>query len=295
MLIASRFLPDLQKIGNEELMHRFRVAGGSLRDILYFDENGFTNKVLTGLNLDPGTVDELLDGRYKFSFKPDDPSSVLIGIAPEDENLVRLKISLTSDYVEECLAMRHLRASWYSVLNEDNAGNRGNLFESYIRAKFSRGPVEHLQARESVRHPPSGGKKNEKKNYKPVNSIKIGSKRRILRVPNIIQAVRNDAQKKFMFYSKDESEPLIDMIYKVDDGYHAIQSTISKKHDCAVGKIQTLTKAVQLQSGEKLTIFYALPSSRYNDFETNPVNPLFQQPDLINVCIYHVGVTGPKD
>lgn len=37
-----------------------------------------------------------------------------------------------------------------------------------------------------------------------------------------------DTSKKNRYYSKNKSEPLIDMIYRVDDGYEAIQSAFPK-------------------------------------------------------------------
>ena len=101
-----------------------------------------------------------------------------------------------------------------------------------------------------------------------------------------------------MFYSKDESEPLIDMIWKVDGGYEAIQVTIRKDHGAATDKIRTLKNELGLTDEERLRIFIVVPSPRYSEFVTNPVNPLYDPvnkcacQDLMNVEIFHVGVSG---
>ena len=62
------------------------------------------------------------------------------------------------------------------------------------------------------------------------------------------------------------------MIYRVSDGFYAIQSTIAKKHDAEAQKIENLKTALQLGDGTNLHFFYALPSTRFGD--SDPVNPL---------------------
>jgi hypothetical protein len=107
----------------------------------------------------------------------------------------------------------------------------------------------------------------------------------------MIEAVVADPTQEKMYYSRNESEPLIDMIFRVDGGFDAIQSTIAKTHNAEADKIRSLKKALALTKDETLRIFYVLPKCRYDQFETNPVNPLLQHPDLSNVFIYHVGVS----
>lgn len=81
-----------------------------------------------------------------------------------------------------------------------------------------------------------------------------------------------------------------DMMCRVDDGFHAIQSTVRTSHDSDADKIKNLQEELQLVRGTKLKIFYTVPSTRYKQFVTDPVNPLLEQPDLKNVFIYHIGV-----
>lgn len=294
VVLAKPYLHLLQQLTDNEVLRRYRIVGGSLRDVLFFDERNFTNKVQTALELDAITIHELVEGRYKFTFQPNAPSSILVGICPSDNAVTVLKITLKSDHVEERLAIKHLRASWYAVLDEENSGNRGNIFESYLRVKFSKEPMRFstAEARESVRERP--GKKNEKKNYRHV-AITVGSSRSVLRVSNMVETVRTDQTQLNLYYSKNESEELIDMIYRVDGGFEAIQSTVRKSHDASPDKIRSLKTKLGLGENETLKIFYAVPSPRFAQFVTDPVNPLLDQPDLGNVSIFHLCISAAAD
>ena len=152
--------------------------------MLSFDENEFKQNVENALNVSAETAKELAEGKYNFPFKSDSPSSVLIGIGPGDpsSSLHRtlLKITLKSDYIEERVANKYLKMSWFAVLNESNAGNCGSLFESYVRLKFSQQPVTFAgaDARESLRETPNTKNRREKKNYQHIQGeIELGSRR----------------------------------------------------------------------------------------------------------------------
>ena len=108
----------------------------------------------------------------------------------------------------------------------------------------------------------------------------------------MVKRVRNDLTQSNLYYSKDKFEPLIDMIYRVDDGFEAIRSTVSKSHDAKPEKIRSLATKLPLGRNEKLRIFYAVPSPHFLQFVTNPVNPLLDQPDLANVSIFHLSILG---
>ena len=293
VLKAKPYITRLQGVDDEELLRRFRIVGGSMRDIIDFKEKEFTQNVEVALNLNADTVKDLAEGRYQFTFDQTVPSSILIGLGPDDKDPTLFKTTLKSDFVEERLASRHLKISWYAVLDKDNEGNRGNLFESYLRLKFSSGPVLFSQEkiRESHREKPPASKR-ERKNYQPVpNGMTIGSDRNLVRVSDMNAAVHADQTQVNMFYSKDESEPLIDMIFRVDNGYDAVQATIGKSHGAATAKIRTLKAELGLQDDEKLRIFFAVPVGRFREFETAPVNPLLDEEDLNNVFIYHIAVS----
>jgi hypothetical protein len=85
VLLAKPYFDQLKNLTDNEFMDRFRIVGGSLRDILAFKENDFKEKVKTAVGLvDADTVHALADGNCQFAFKPESPSSVLIGICPQD-------------------------------------------------------------------------------------------------------------------------------------------------------------------------------------------------------------------
>lgn len=153
-----------------DVLDHFRTLGGSLRDVLYSETDTFVSQVDSALHLDSTSVQELLEGSHRFAFNKNSPSSVLIGIGPsDDQRLTNCTVSLRSDYVEEWLTLKYLRTSWYNVLNKGKAGNRGNLFESHVRIKFSLGTVSFPkeEARKSLRTLPANQKGKEKKNRDP--------------------------------------------------------------------------------------------------------------------------------
>ena len=299
VLAAKPYLAALEDKEDREILRRYRMFGGSIRDIIAMEEGQFQSNALSALaTITINIVNELLDGRYAFSFKPDEPSSKLIGIGPTQDDPTDYTVFLKSDYIQELLAEKFLRNSWYAVLNEDNGSNRGNLFEVFVRRMFYKNPVhfESDQIRESLREK-SSDPRFKSRNYQAVDvGMTVGSEREVRRVSNLVESVRNDSKKEFLFYSKNESEPLIDMIYRVDGGYEAIQATISKKHDAARDKIENLKNGLDLQSDQTLRIFYAVPSVRYNEFATTPANPLDTDVyDFSNISIYHLSIDGVRE
>jgi hypothetical protein len=86
VILAKHYISKLRNLDDNEILRRVRIVGGSLRDILLFEEDDFERKVGEALNLDANTDQELAEGRYQFSFKPEPPSSLLIGICPRGLN-----------------------------------------------------------------------------------------------------------------------------------------------------------------------------------------------------------------
>lgn len=171
-------------------------------------------------------------------------------------------------------------------------------FEAYVRRKLSLGPVHFPkeEVRESLQSELNIATTNMKKNYvEVIGGITIGCKRTIKRVANLVQAVRDDQTQEKLYYSKNENEPLVDMIFRVDGGFDAIQTTISKRHSCNVKEIVRLKHDLQLDDAATLRIFYAVPLCRYKEFVTEPVNPHGNLPGHDNVRIYHLAITGKHE
>lgn len=134
------------------------------------------------------------------------------------------------------------------MLNEDNAGNRGNLFEAFVREKFSEAPADYAICRTSLPTRPDG-QGNTKKNYQTIQGgMSLGSQRKIVRVSDMLARVKATTYETEMFYSKNEREPLllIDMIRRVSYGFEATQVTIRMEHDAAVAKMRALVNSLNL-------------------------------------------------
>lgn len=58
---------------------------------------------------------------------------------------------------------KFLKLSWFAGLDEDNAVNRGNLFEALARVKLSR-PIELAIDRQSLSQIPKNARANQRKN-----------------------------------------------------------------------------------------------------------------------------------
>ena len=92
VILAKPYINKLRNLHDNEILRRVRIVGGCMRDILVFREGVFQEAVETALNLDPTTVQELAEGRFKFPFEPDLPSSLLIGICPDGPDNRKIKL-----------------------------------------------------------------------------------------------------------------------------------------------------------------------------------------------------------
>jgi hypothetical protein len=65
---------------------------------------------------------------------------------------------------------------------------------------------------------------------------------------------------------------LIDFVYKdTDDVFHAFQATVGATHTANVDAIVELEESVG--DPGKLRLYYVVPSDRFPNFSTDPVNP----------------------
>lgn len=278
---------------DEAICSRYRVTGGSLRMMLDYPYSEFENRVQRAVTrLSDRTINELADGVYAKAFNPECPESCLVSVEPVEDMPSQYHLTISSDFAEEKIAEKRMQVSWYAVLDEDNSGNRGNLFEAFIRNKLA-GPVESLtMERQSSPDAPTTGKDKRKNYVASDKTFSLPGRRSLCRVTNLAESVKKGTVDT-LFYSKDEFERLIDMICRIDEGYLAVQVTIRKQHDAGVDKIDRLVNDLALGPGKKLFLVYCLPQNRLADFETSPVNPLFGRPDLAEkVEIYHVAIDG---
>ncbi|KAL3923652.1 MAG: hypothetical protein SGILL_001537 [Bacillariaceae sp.] len=292
LFTVKRYI-GLGHLEDQEISNRYRAVGGSVRAIQSYSEDEFKQDVENALSgITKEVAHSLADGTCQFTFMPLAPGSILVAITPRADNREVHSVVLASDLIEEMLAAKFLKLALYDVLDEENSGNRGNLFEAFVRRKLSTSSVQYEMCRQSLPTKPDKGPGNMKKNYQKVTSGKIlGSKRTIVRVSDMYRRVKDKKDKGEMVYSKNEREPLVDMICRVDNGYEATQATIQVTHTVRTQQIRTLVDKLGLSATEHLTIVYAAPKSRYNAFATDPVNPILGFPELANiVTILHVAV-----
>ena len=96
-----------------------------------------------------------------------------------------------------------------------------------------------------------------------------------------------------IFYSFNESEHLVDILYKPDDTYHAIQVTIGQTHDCDEDKLKNFLDTVGLTEEQELSLVYAVPNGKFGRFTTSPVKPRINL-EVAGVCyIVHPEIPQP--
>mmetsp|Transcript_6781 Transcript_6781/g.18953 ORF Transcript_6781/g.18953 Transcript_6781/m.18953 type:complete len:633 (+) Transcript_6781:153-2051(+) len=291
-VIGGKHLLGLSDLTDATICSRYRVTGGSVRKIIAFtSEKQEKKKIENALSkLLDHTVHELADGRCNSAFDASAPESALVSVEPDENAPSEYRLVICSDVAEEIIAVRRLKLSWYALLDEDNSSNRGNLFESFVRHKLSRA-LELKMDRDSSPFLPPKASKDKKKNYTQSSTVLKFPERTVVRVTNLAESVRN-SQSDLLFYSRDESEPLIDMICRFERGFLAIQVTIQPTHTAKAAAIRELLDALNLSDNEKLVIVFATPSNRLKNFKTAPVNPLLEHQDLAEkVEIHHVGIT----
>ena len=88
-----------------------------------------------------------------------------------------------------------------------------------------------------------------------------------------------------VFYSSDKQHPLYDMIYKDGTIYHAFQVTEGKSREAKQRQINSVAQRLQIGiGGRELRLYYAVHSGIFDNFVTEPVQPVCPN----GVSIYHL-------
>ena len=149
-ILSAKNCIGLAQFSDNKVLECHQAAGGSVHAIMEFDPLRYEISVNNALDaLSFQTAQSLACSYCNFAFNPDAPLSKLILVGPKEENSSLCHLLLTSDCVEERITAQFLRNSWFSVLNKDNAGNRGNLFEAFVCQNFSHVPANHVIFQES--------------------------------------------------------------------------------------------------------------------------------------------------
>ena len=103
--------------------------------------------------------------------------------------------------------------------------------------------------------------------------MKVGGRQNTILATDCTAAVMT-GDNMTLIHSSDRRHSLYGMIYKSINDYYAFQLTMGKKHDAKQEQIDELVNRLQIGSGgRRLSLFYAVHESHFDDFVTNPVKP----------------------
>jgi hypothetical protein len=277
------------KMTVEEVEMRYGHVGGVPRDI-FDDDEGFKEALRrqdkAGTLL---SMQQVKDVSVRFdveaivddTFDASQPKSALIGYRVSDYDK-----GTFSDYIVEVIAthafariVRRFMVDMWQDLLLPSAGNPW-LFEIYTR---------YLIASKStrVKYRRGVGKRNVGRGS--VKTIALGGGCTEVRsAGDIVEAAKK--RHMVLFHSAKVSHPLIDFIYRTSKGhFHAFQVTLGPKHSAKVCHIRALERLVG--SGSKLSLYYLVPESRFDEFVTDPVDP---RAEGASCCIYHIAIPDPR-
>ena len=211
------------------------------------------------------------------------PNSAVVGIALADNDhgtFTRRKVVPVSAAVAEKVFLMHIKTLWNDmVLNE-----RPLVFESYLRTVLTRRGYEIDVSKLSEQGEPEQEERTSPRSAPP---SKIGGYSGIQIVPwgSIVKAAIESPTANILFYSSNQSYPLIDFACKDSNGtILAFQATTGPRHDASKSQIADLEDQV----GERGLMLYYLHPDRSGGFKTNPVRP------KTRFCrIFHVKIPQP--
>lgn len=213
-----------------------------------------------------------------------DPKGALIGYKPREgeTSFAVLDPCFVSFAVEKRVYEIHLNNVWEDIFN---AADHGPAFEKFTWMLM----VGHEKRSFDMRAP-----EGEKDMERPPNSMAVllggCSGWRIER--NIVAAALMNPG--VLFLPTDRQHEFIDFVYaeKNDDGQmhvHAFKATVAASHKAKKVGIKNFETALQVvqqdsdnndQDDVQATVYFLVPSSRYQDFKTDPVVPTAVSPGI---------------
>jgi hypothetical protein len=205
------------------------------------------------------------------SMSKNQPKSALIGyeLSKSDFALfVNNKKVLFQDFdvvvisagVANIIYTKFIKRLWWIMLKP--MYNGGMIFEMFTHHLLSAAKPHKFHGRACV------GIKD--KLYSVEKQFTLGGCTGIQQVRDIITAARNEPN--VIFHSTDPQYPLIDFIYQDKLGdFHAFQATLTASPSADTNQIKVLQGKVG--GGERLHLYYMVPSEMFDNFSTLPVNP----------------------
>jgi hypothetical protein len=252
----------------ETVRSRYRLVGGVPRSVFGVPrsvEPALKRLRVAVSKLSPRQAMSIATGNVAELETSDDtqPQSAIMGYSASPD-FTTGNVVIISDVARELVVTAYADHLWTVMLAEIKSSPRGYLFESYVRNLMLQ-PGEY-QCRAAV------GKTSKRSESREL----LGGCLEIRLVADVVQAVR-DAEPGIVFHSCNDSNPLLDFIYKTQTGteilYTAVNPTVGLSHDAASDKIASLAVALSIGKHIKLRLVYAVPMAIFQSFTTKPVSP----------------------
>jgi hypothetical protein len=273
----------------EQVKERYSHVGGVPRDI-FDDDEGYKEalrrqdravRLLSAQQMIDVALKFAVEAIVEDTFEPSQPKSALIGYRVSDDDK-----GTFSDYIVEVIAApafarilrRFMEDMWQNLLLPSAANPW--LFEIYTR---------YLIASKSTAFKCRSGVGKRDSGRESIKTIALGGGCTEVRlVGDIVEAAKE--RQMVVFHSVKLSNRLIDFLYQDSDGhFHAFQATLADTHSAKVDDIVNLERMVG--GHRKLSLYYLVPESRFDEFVTKPVDP---RAEGARCHIYHVSVANPR-
>ena len=255
---------------DEELLNRFYKFGPIPRHIFAKELSGYEEEQAKGINaLTPKKVQQIFMQKIDHldTNNADQPSSYVMMYRVKENKFGTPSIELVSKKVIEMVAIKYEEQLWGTMVTGLNNSVIGALFEPVVRNR--------LLKRTTCQYKKARSKKRELK----TKDITLGPCTEIRLVADPVESVRDCQDDYILFHSYNPRFPLIDMIYRVGDTYHAFQATIGQTHTANIDAIQSLTEKLELKKRKHfLYIHYAIPANNMDSFRTSPTTPVPSPP-----------------
>jgi hypothetical protein len=233
-------------------------------------------KLLTAQQVKAVSVKFAVEAIVEDTFEPSQPKSALIGyrISADDKGAFSI-------YQVEVIR-RFMMDMWQDLLLP-SASNPW-LFEIYTR---------YLIASKSTTFTCRVGVGKRGPGRSTIERMALGGGCKEVRlVGDIVAAARK--RKMVVYHSIKLSNQLIDFLYQDSDGrFHAFHATLAKTHTANVSELLQLEERVG--GPTKLSLYYLVPESRFEDFVTEPVDPRNPPDKEGATCnVYHVSISDPN-
>ena len=277
------FNSDEISLSPQKLAERYRQVGGVPRHLFadmdeYKDILDRQKRAVKAVNSEQAMdivsgeidTDGLLDSKS--------PKSAVIGIELADNDhgaFTERKAVPISAVAAEQVFLKHITTLW----NDMVANERPLVFESYLRTVLTNVEIDVSKLTEQgTATSPRSAPPSKIGGYSGIQIVSGGS---------IVKAAIESPTANILFYSSNQSYPLIDFACKDSNGtILAFQATTGPRHDASKSQIADLEDQV----GERGLMLYYLHADRSGGFKTDPVKP------KTRFCrIFHVKILKPDE